>query len=181
MNIADAFEKAQHKTRVLVAGNEVQQLLKNILNFHGKNFDEITETSTDTENDFSIYFTHDIIAGSDFRPNIALITTPVNAEESQLLVSKMTSGGVLIYPENHVIFSEALQQTSNYFRQLPYSTSEYSQKDGYFIAKTSLGKLPLEIQKSDTMMHLEGLRLCCQQFGLMEEEFYEALLAVSSM
>ncbi len=181
MNIADAFEKAQHKTRVLVAGNEVPQLLKNILNFHGKNFDEVTETPADTENDFALYFTHDIIAGSDFRPNIALITTPVNAEESQLLVSKMTSGGILIYPENHVHFLEALQQTPNYFRQLPYSTSEYSQKDGYFIAKTSLGELPLEIQELETMMHLEGLRLCCQQFGLLEEEFYEALLAVSSM
>src|SRR5690606_41162817 len=57
-------------------------------------------------------------------------------------------------------FSEALQQTSNYFRQLPYSTSEYSQKDGYFIAKTSLGELAVRSEEHTSELQSRENLVC---------------------
>ena len=44
------------------------------------------------------------------------------------------------------------------------------------ILTTALGEIPLISTDESLIKNLDGIQLLCQQFGVMEEEFYEPVM-----
>ena len=117
--------------------------------------------------------TDDAEKAKDFEPNIILISEEINSDDLVSVLEKITPGGVLIYPENKVIL---IEKAENYFRKLPFSPTEISKSDDNFILHTDMGNIPLISKEEDLLKNINGIQLLCQQFGVMEEDFYEPMM-----
>lgn len=177
IDTAKIFEYSKDKTRVLVLSSvaPVVRLLKEVLDFNQKDADFVFSdgTSLKENNDFVVFETSDLDKAAAFQPNIALITDEINVEGTEALLKNIVSGGVLIYPEN---FEETVQNSENYFRKLPFSNTEILQKSGQNLIKTAYGDIPVNTSDENLLLNIGGIKLLAQQFGVMEEEFYEPLI-----
>ena len=85
----------------------------------------------------------------------------------------MTSGVDLIFPD--VLNSENETQIT-FFWKLEFAETEIKNDGENFSFKTSMGFLPFPKNDRFLAENLAGLQLLAQQFGIMEEEFYEAVM-----
>ena len=85
----------------------------------------------------------------------------------------MIQGGILIYPEK---FEETAQNSENYFRKLTFGKSEIQNLNGAITLKTEMGSIPVNSTDENFLRNIEGIKLLSQQFGVMEEEFYEPVI-----
>jgi len=171
------FSKFHNKTRVLIFTKNavLTPFFLHILNFHGKNFDLISSVETEEipSEDFVILAASEANFFENYKPNIALTTSETSQEELDLLCNSMTSGGVLIFPD--VLNSENETQIT-FFRKLEFAETEIKNDGENFSFKTSMGFLPFPKNDRFLAENLAGLQLLAQQFGIMEEEFYEAVM-----
>ena len=79
----------------------------------------------------------------------------------------------MIYPEN---FEEKVQNAENYFRKLTFGKSEIQNLNGAVTLKTEMGLIPVNSTDENFLRNIEGIKLLSQQFGVMEEEFYEPVI-----
>ncbi len=176
-NFLDLYHRTSSKTRVLLftKNNTLTKLLKNILIFNDKDFDLFSndEINENIENDFSIFQTTTIAEASKFQPNIALISNDTLEQDISEILNKIIPGGVLIYPEH---LSETVKNTEVFFRKIPYTKALFQQNKNTFTIETQQGQIPVAISDEETIAHLNGIKLLCQQFGIMEDEFYEGIL-----
>ena len=176
-DISEIFEYSKNKTRVLVLSSipSVAKLLKKVLDFNRKDFDYFLHdgSSSAHENDFVIFETSDIENAATFHPNIVLVTDEIPTENLDVLLKNIVSGGVLIYPEN---FEETAQNSENYFRKLTFGKSEIQNLNGAITLKTEMGLIPVNSKDENFLRNIEGIKLLSQQFGVMEEEFYEPVI-----
>jgi UDP-N-acetylmuramate: L-alanyl-gamma-D-glutamyl-meso-diaminopimelate ligase len=70
-----------------------------------------------------------------------------------------------------------IESSTNFFRKIPYKTPDYKISDGKVFLKTNMGEIPLSVFGKYNLLNLEGARFICQQLGIMEEEFYEAIMS----
>lgn len=168
---------SQHKTRVLIYSShqKVAELTLYVLEFFGKNADYFLENGNakKTDNDFVILETSNVQYASDFRPNIALISEEIKDENLSSLLKNITAGGVLIYSEK---IAEVVDPSENYFRRLPFTAVELKNLDHQLMITTEMGSIPLLTTDENLIKNIHGIQLLCQQFGIMEEDFYEALM-----
>ena len=169
--------ESKNKTRVLLftAEQSVATLILQVLNFAGKEFDYILSSGNlkNEQKDFVLLETANGLEASQFQPNIAFVSTETSAENLFSIAKNMTPGGILIYP---AAGENVLDESANFFRKLPYSPSAGYSRDGIFYLNSDMGEIPLPVLKEDVLKDLEGLKILCQQMGVLEEEFYEALL-----
>ena len=169
---------SQHKTRVLIYSShqKVSGLMLYVLDFFGKEVDYFLENGSikQADSDFVILETSDIQKASEFRPNIALISEEINNENLSLLLKNITAGGVLIYSEK---IRETVDLAENYFRRLPFCDVEIKNQADKIVIKTEMGNIPLLSGDENFVKNINGIQLLCQQFGVMEEDFYEALMS----
>ncbi|AYO57211.1 hypothetical protein CO230_03150 [Chryseobacterium sp. 6424] len=165
------------KTRVFIATSfpQITELLSQTLKFHGKEafFTSGYPAETDSRSDFLVLQTSELKLAADFKPNIVLLTSEVSEDELYTVAQNITPGGVFIFPENLLEQAENIQ---NFFRRMPYSPMKTNVVNGEVSVITAMGDLPLKLQHPDSVLHLQGMQLLAQQFGIMEEAFYEALL-----
>ncbi|RQP12407.1 MAG: peptidoglycan synthetase [Chryseobacterium sp.] len=184
----------------------ITSMILHVLNFHEKDvdymvgaqlegFDCMVKTTNDS--DFMIlegdeYLTSPIDLRSKFllyQPNIALIsgiawdhinvfkTFDDYVEQFRKFVASITPGGVLVYNEEDAEVVKVVESAENYFRKIPYRTPEYEISNGKVSLKTSIGDVPVSVFGKHNLLNMEGARLICQQLGIMEEEFYEAIMS----
>ena len=122
-----------------------------------------------------------------YRPNIALLSgiawDHINVfptfenyiEQFRIFVDKMVNGGILIYNEEDPVINEIVEETKNPIRKLPYGTPEYSIEDGVTYLETPEGPMPLEVFGKHNLSNLSGAKWVCQNMGIDEEDFYEAI------
>ena len=122
-----------------------------------------------------------------YQPNIALVsgiawdhinvfpTFDNYVEQFKLFVENITNGGVVVYNQEDIEVVKVVQQSQNPIRKLPYKTPAHSIENGITYLQTSDGPIPLEIFGKHNLLNLEGARLICNQLGVMDEEFYEAI------
>ena len=60
---------------------------------------------------------------------------------------------------------------------MDYGKPERETENGNVTLKTDFGNVPISITDEDTIFCINGVKHFAQQFGIMEEEFYEALSA----
>ncbi|UFK97233.1 hypothetical protein [Kaistella faecalis] len=169
---------SQHKTRVLVYSSHqpVANFIIYVLNFFEKDFDYFLENGhkKETDSDFVILETSDPQKAKDFKPNIVLIVEDKESEKLSPILKNITGGGVLVYPEK---LEEIVNAAENYFRRLPFSYSASKISGEKISISTEMGEIPLGSTDENLVQNMNGIKLLCQQFGIMEEDFYEALMS----
>lgn len=186
-------ESFQNKTRVLITSDESTSIamILHVLEFHEKNVDFVLKsnlkafdqkTKITDDNDFIIVEDHE--NPSNVQPNIVLISrikddVPFSENEIlnyQNIIENITSGGILIYPSNDETIEKLAEQSEKYFRKIPYSNPPFETKNGNIVLHTTIGDIPVSLQDKNKVQLIEGARWLCQQLGIMEEDFYEAIL-----
>ncbi len=122
-----------------------------------------------------------------YKPNIALLsgiawdhinvfpTFENYVEQFKIFVDKIVDGGILIYNEEDAVINEIVAETANPIRKLPYSTPEYTIDEGITYLETPEGPMPLEVFGKHNLSNLNGAKWVCQNMGIDEEDFYEAI------
>ncbi len=179
MNLQEIAHYAEGKTKILLssANHEVEKLILHIINFLGQDIDFVSkETSVLNNNDFILLSSENFLEAQDFHPNIVLITDIMPNPNIDILLENIVGGGILVYPDNHITLELKLNKVDNFFRKLPFTKTSFTTTNDDFQIDTILGEVPLMTKNKDLVEKIEGIRLFCQQLGIMEEEFYEAVM-----
>ncbi|HFK5570092.1 TPA: UDP-N-acetylmuramate--L-alanine ligase [Elizabethkingia meningoseptica] len=184
----------------------ITSMILHVLHFHQKDVDFMVGAQLDgfdvmvkltEENDFMVlegdeYLSSTLDLRSKFllyQPNIALISgiawDHINVfktfddyiDQFRKFVATITPGGSLVYNEEDEEVVKVVEGAENYFRKMPYRTPEYEITDGVVNLITSVGHIPLSVFGQHNLLNMEGARLICQQLGIMEEEFYDAIMS----
>ena len=86
----------------------------------------------------------------------------------------IVSGGVLVFPQN---LENTVENTGQFFRKLSFDDFEIQKNNGIVELSTEIGKIPLPFSDEILLKNLKGIKLICQQFGVLEEDFYEPLMS----
>lgn len=176
--MGNIFAESKNKTRVLVLSTQssVTKLLIEVLNFYEKEFDFHLENGcfNNANHDFVILETSNIEKASLFEPNIILISSEISGEMINPLLQKITAGGVLVY---HSTISETVENSPNFFRKLEFSDTKFQKSNALFTLQTNIGAIPISSTDENLIKNMDGIKLLAQQFGVMEEEFYEPVMS----
>ncbi len=176
-DLSQLAQFAKEKTRVLVYSScsSSAKLFISVLKFNGKNFDFFSENDfiTSPENDFVILETSNPEKASAFQPNIAFIAHEIPIGKIVPILPDIISGGVLIFSEN---IENEIENTENYFRKIPFSKTRFQRNGNSCILDTEIGIIPLMTYDEDLIENINGIKFLSQQFGIMEENFYEAAM-----
>src|SRR5690554_369611 len=122
-----------------------------------------------------------------YKPNIALISgiawDHINVfptyenylEQFEVFINQITNGGILIYNEEDHDLNTLVENTTNPIRKMPYHTPEYSVQNGTTYLVTPEGDMPIEIFGKHNLNNLMGAKWICQNMGVDEDDFYEAI------
>lgn len=122
-----------------------------------------------------------------YKPNIALIsgiawdhinvfpTFENYVEQFEIFVQNITNGGILVYNENDAEVKKVAENATNPIRKIPYSTPDYSVENGTTLLQTPEGNMPIEIFGAHNLNNLSGAKWICQNMGVDEADFYEAI------
>lgn len=184
----------------------ITSMILHVLNFHQKEVDFMVGAQLEgfdcmvkltQDNDFMVlegdeYLSSPIDLRSKFllyQPNIALMSgiawDHINVfktfddyiDQFRKFVASITAGGVLVYNEEDAEVVKVVENAENYFRKIPYKTPEYEIHNGKVYLKTEVGDVPLSVFGAHNLLNLEGARHICQQLGIMDEDFYEAIMS----
>lgn len=184
----------------------ITSMILHTLNFHQKDIDYMVGAQlegfdcmvkTTEESDFMILEGDEYLSSPEdlrskflhYHPNIALIsgiawdhinvfkTFEDYTEQFKKFVNSITSGGFLVYNEEDEEVVKIVESAENYFKKVPYRTPKYQIRDGKVYLETDMGEVPLSIFGRHNLLNMEGARLICQQLGIMDEEFYEAIMS----
>ena len=197
------FELNKYKTRVVVAGSRnktrVTSMVLYVLDYNEVEVDYALSSHNgihlSEENDFIV------IEGSDtpssaidttpqfhkYQPNIALLSDIEFKEEGSqtdfetyseqygIFVDSIVKGGSITYNEEDAEVKIRVESSENPIRKFPYGTPAYQEVDGEVFLDTPDGEMPLEIVETDDLRNMAGAKWICQQMGVDEVEFYEAM------
>ena len=122
-----------------------------------------------------------------YQPNIALLSgiawDHINVfptyenylEQFQIFVDGIVRGGTITFNEEDIDVKNVVDQTENTIRKFPYGTPGYSIENGITYLETEDGPMPLEIFGKHNLSNLMGAKWVCQQMGVDEADFYEAI------
>lgn len=122
-----------------------------------------------------------------YQPNIALLsgiawdhinvfpTFENYVSQFQIFVDGIVSGGSITYNMEDEEVVRVVEQTDNAIRKFPYSTPSYSIEGGKTYLDTPEGPMPVEVFGRHNLSNIAGAKWICQQMGVDEEEFYEAI------
>jgi UDP-N-acetylmuramate: L-alanyl-gamma-D-glutamyl-meso-diaminopimelate ligase len=184
----------------------ITSMILHVLNFHEKEVDFMVGAQLEgfdcmvkltQDNDFMVlegdeYLSSPIDLRSKFllyQPNIALMsgiawdhinvfkTFDDYTEQFRKFVASITPGGILVYNEEDSEVVKVVEAADNYFRKIPYKTPEYEIIAGKVHLKTEMGDIPLSVFGAHNLLNLEGARHICHHLGIMDEDFYEAIMS----
>jgi UDP-N-acetylmuramate: L-alanyl-gamma-D-glutamyl-meso-diaminopimelate ligase len=184
----------------------ITSMILHVLNFHQKEVDFMVGAQLEgfdcmvkltQDNDFMVlegdeYLSSPIDLRSKFllyQPNIALMSgiawDHINVfktfddyiDQFRKFVASITAGGVLVYNEEDAEVVKVVENAENYFRKIPYKTPEYEINNGKVYLKTEMGDVPLSVFGAHNLLNMEGARHICRQLGIMDEDFYEAIMS----
>lgn len=122
-----------------------------------------------------------------YQPNIALLsgiawdhinvfpTFENYVEQFQIFVDGIVRGGSITYNQEDSEVKKVVEASENAIRKFPYGTPDYSVEDGITLLDTPEGEMPIEVFGKHNLNNLMGAKWICQQMGVDEDEFYEAI------
>lgn len=176
-SILEITQFSAAKTKVLLFTNlqSVSNLVLDVLEFNGKDFSYFLRNQEVKmeESDFVIFETADIEEATQFQPNIVFVSDENTFENIEPYLKNIVSGGIFIYPKE---LESKIEEQIYYFRKLPYSEISSRKNTSQITLETEIGEIPLLSKDEYLVKNIEGIKLLFQQFGVMEEEFFEALM-----
>lgn len=186
----------------------ITSMILHVLNFHHQDTDFMVGAQLEGfdcmvkishSNDFMIlegdeYLSSPIDSSPKFlhyKPNIALISgiswDHINVFKTfedyldafRNFIKNITSGGILVYNEEDENIVKLVEKAENYFRKIPYKIPHYEVKNGKTSVETEMGSIPLKVFGKHNLLNLEGARIVCNQLGILDEDFYEAMMSFS--
>lgn len=122
-----------------------------------------------------------------YQPNIALLsgiawdhinvfpTFENYVEQFQIFVDGIVRGGSITYNEEDPEVKKVVEASENAIRKFPYGTPDYIVEDGVTLLNTPEGEMPIEVFGKHNLNNLMGAKWICQQMGVDEGDFYEAI------
>ena len=122
-----------------------------------------------------------------YKPNIALIsgiawdhinvfpTYEGYVDQFRIFVDSIVEGGSITYNIEDEEVKEIVEASENAIRKFPYQTPEYFIDEGKTFLMTFEGPIPVEIFGDHNLNNLAGAKWICQQMGIGDEDFYEAI------
>nr|WP_314992692.1 UDP-N-acetylmuramate--alanine ligase [uncultured Capnocytophaga sp.] len=184
------------KTRVVVTGTqgreEIAAMVLHTMEYFSKEIDYFLETPIgDTPScRYSSEAEFVLIEGNDtptqieqvpifqlYRPTLALISR-IEEDKQQAyadFINTLTKGGILLYNEEDAVLKAVVENTENQLRLMPYETAPHQQSGGTTYLITPEGEMPLMISGEENMNYLSGAKWLCQNLGIDEQDFYEAM------
>ena len=182
----------------------ITSMILHVLHFHGKEVDYMVGAQLEgfdvmvkltEENDFMVMEGDEYLSSTLdkrpkillYHPNIALISgiawDHVNVfptfenylHQFELFIDAITPGGALIYNSEDENVVKIVENSEKPLKKFPYKTPEYTIEDGISFLQTQEGPVPLEVFGKHNLNNLEGARLICNQLGVMDDDFYEAI------
>ena len=186
----------------------ITSMILHVLNYHDIEVDYMVGAQLDgfdrmvhltAENDFIVlegdeYLSSPIDRRPKFhlyKPNIALLsgiawdhinvfpTFENYVEQFQIFVDSIVKGGSITYNIEDEEVKKVVEASENAIRKLPYSTPEYSVENGQTLLETPEGPMPIEIFGRHNLNNLAGAKWICQNMGVDEDDFYEAIATFS--
>lgn len=186
----------------------ITSMILHVLNYHDKPVDYMVGAQLEgfdrmvhltEENDFIVlegdeYLSSPIDRRPKFhlyQPNIALLsgiawdhinvfpTFENYVEQFQIFVDSIVKGGSITYNEEDIEVKKLVEASENAIRKLPYETPEYSVVDGQTLLETPEGLMPIEVFGKHNLNNLAGAKWICQNMGVDEDDFYEAIATFS--
>ncbi|MCE2612953.1 Mur ligase domain-containing protein [Flavobacteriaceae bacterium D16] len=122
-----------------------------------------------------------------YQPNIALISgiawDHINVfptfedylEQFEIFLKSIINGGSITYNEEDQWVNQLVEACENPIRKFPYRTPEYFVENGTTYLETQEGPMPIEVFGKHNLSNLAGAKWICQQMGVDEADFYEAI------
>ncbi len=122
-----------------------------------------------------------------YKPNIALLsgiawdhinvfpTFENYVEQFQIFVDSIVKGGSITYNIEDAEVKKVVEASENSIRKLPYTTAKYGVENGRTFLETPEGPMPIEIFGKHNLSNLAGAKWICQNMGVDENDFYEAI------
>jgi len=138
--------------------------------------DEYLSSPTDRRPKFHLY-----------KPNIALLsgiawdhinvfpTFENYVEQFRIFVDGIVWGGSIAYNEEDVEVKKIVEASGNAIRKFPYTTPSYKVENRVTLLDTPEGVMPIEIFGKHNLNNLAGAKWICQNMGVDEADFYEAI------
>lgn len=122
-----------------------------------------------------------------YHPNIALLsgiawdhinvfpTFEAYREQFRIFLETVVPGGSITYNAEDPEVAALVTALDAPVRKFPYSTPLYRVEGGTTLLDTPEGPMPLEVFGRHNLSNLAGAKWICQQMGVDEAEFYEAI------
>jgi UDP-N-acetylmuramate: L-alanyl-gamma-D-glutamyl-meso-diaminopimelate ligase len=81
----------------------------------------------------------------------------------------------LVYCENDSEVVSVSRETTDSVKKLPYAVPAHEIRDGITYLQTDVGEVSLMVFGKHNLMNLEGARNICNQLGITNEQFYQAI------
>lgn len=182
----------------------ITSMILHVLDYHDRNVDYMVGAQLDgfdrmvhltQENDFIVlegdeYLSSPIDRRPKFhlyKPNIALLsgiawdhinvfpTFDNYVEQFRIFVDSIVKGGSITYNEEDPEVKKVVGASDNAIRKLPYTTPAYQVEDGKTFLETPEGPMPIAIFGRHNLSNLAGAKWICQNMGVDEADFYEAI------
>jgi UDP-N-acetylmuramate: L-alanyl-gamma-D-glutamyl-meso-diaminopimelate ligase len=126
-----------------------------------------------------------------YKPNIALLsgiawdhinvfpTFENYVEQFQVFTESIVKGGSITYNIEDEEVKYIVESSENAIRKFPYGTPEYSVENGQTLLETPEGPMPIEVFGKHNLSNLAGAKWICQNMGVDEGDFYEAIATFS--
>ncbi|MEM8763057.1 MAG: Mur ligase family protein [Bacteroidota bacterium] len=126
-----------------------------------------------------------------YQPNIALLSgiawdhinvfpTYENYEEQfKLFIDSIVKGGSITYNTEDEAVKNLVEQSEHTIRKFAYATPKHSIVDGITYLDTPEGEVPIEVFGKHNLNNIAGAKWICQQLGVDEADFYEAIASFS--
>lgn len=96
-------------------------------------------------------------------------------EQFRIYVNGIPENGRLIYCDQDPEVKTVGEAASPVKNKSPYGIPKHRIVDGTTILETAQGDVPLQIFGTHNLMNLEGARMMCNEAGISDAQFYEAI------
>lgn len=138
--------------------------------------DEYLSSAIDPRPKFHLYKANIALLSGIAWDHINVFPTYENyVEQFKIFIDTIVNGGSITYNSEDAEVSHLVENTTNTIRKFAYKTPEYAIDSGKTYLETDDGAIPLDIFGRHNLNNLMGAKWICQQMGVDELDFYEAI------